>query len=142
MKEMPSPPEAPPLPLPLPPPLPLPLPRGDPAPLPLPCSSSRDRIRTSTAAAPVDRGRDVLEGPAGPVQRLGVPEEQVAAGRQVVEKPLHDRGPRLRVEIDQNVTAQDEIEGARRRVEIFGEVHPAEMHEAADLRGDLHLPLL
>src|SRR5258706_9447759 len=41
---------------------------------------------------------------------LGVPEQNVAMGLQAVEQPAKDTGLRRRIEVDEDVPAQDEVE--------------------------------
>ena len=71
-----------------------------------------------------------------------VAEEEISIWRQAIQKPID--GPRfgLSVEIDQNVTAQDEIEGSRSGISIIAEIDAMEPYNRANCLAGFHLTLL
>src|SRR5574337_382031 len=90
----------------------------------------------------VDRRDDAPDPVCQAVQGLRVPQEEVSPRRQVIQQPLDHAQPRLGIEVDENVAAEDQVEAVRHGVGIINEVETLEPDDGTDLRVDLHLPCL
>ena len=101
-----------------------------------PLRRARDCVTRSGEG--VNGGSDCLQTWCDSPKMLRVPNEKQTCGREMAQDSADHFCFGILIEIDQYVSAEDEIEGAQDRIRIGVQIHAGESHDPVQLRTDLH----